>query len=556
MKRQISHSDHSTNLNFFLLSVKRTLGVTVLLCAFALLLCPCYTLMEINRFLRESGESVFHLDNIVSFIIIGGTILSSIAAVFYLFLNFNYLYSRKASDFFHALPIKRSRMLLSRYFASIVPILFPIFLVYGSLLILLALPAVVGNVWILLYGLFYNLLILFLSTAFSLIFLLAASNTVDFLISFFTYHFGVIFLQIMLGELCNHFLRGFSWGDEFPFYYIHPIYYAVAGLTSDIERGVTESGTVISPVPLVITFLLSVVFLAVSLFLYKRRRSEKSGSGHAFRFVYSVCTLLIGTLSGFLVGALFSNMQYDLPYWIFSAVGAVLGAVAYSAILTRGFSTVRRSVVLGTISWAATCILIFTFSVDIYGFTRHIPKAAEVKTAEISVGQIENVTFRDAEKVLALHRKAIAKPADGQTQTLEIRYTMKNGSIMNRQYEVNPDECQDELLALYTSEDYRKQFRKSIASFYGNEISVWVSESEDGAKQGTKEFFVSKETVAILTEAYFTDLNHATKESLLDGESTQYVYVTGMTKKGDYLTLSFVLESGFQNTRRALQEIT
>ena len=200
-------------------------------------------------------------------------------------------------------------------------------------------------------------------------------------------------------------------------------------------------------------------------------------------------------------------------------------------------------------------VLILTFSVDLYGFTRHIPKEAEIKTAEISVGEIENVTFSDVEKVLALHKKAIAKPADNQTETLNIRYNMKNGSVMNRFYEISAEECEDELLALYTSEDYRKQFRKSTASFYGNEIGIWVSESEDGVKEGTEEVFVSKEAVAALTDAYFADLDHATKESFLDEESTQRVYLNGMTKDGDYLTLSFVLESGFRNTRSALLEI-
>ena len=97
------------SLRLYRYSVKRTMGLTVLMTVFMLLLCPGYVITSINRRLIIQSYNVYNFDGIAPAVIFMVTLITCGAALLYLFVNFSFLYSRSGSDFFHSLPTRLVR---------------------------------------------------------------------------------------------------------------------------------------------------------------------------------------------------------------------------------------------------------------------------------------------------------------------------------------------------------------------------------------------------------------------------------------------------------------
>ena len=551
MKRQIFRSDLSGTFSFCFFSLKRTFGITALLSALSLLICPSYLLILIRRILNDSQETVFAFNDTAIAVTTATSVLASIAVVFYLLLNFNFLYSRSASDFFHALPLKRSGILLSRFFASVAPVLLPVFLIYGSMLAMLSLPYIQGDASVILIGLLYTILLLFLSASFALIFLLAASNVVDFLISMFSFHFATLFWHISILILCGRFLRGFDEGNAFPFYRINPLYYSFEGMILDL--GLSEEGKAPSlSAKAVIIFLLGAAILLLCLLLFRRRKSEKSGHGYAYRFVYYICMLIVSSFGAFAMGNIFSDNQFDFSFWIFSAIGGVLTGIAYGAVLNRGFKTVAQSAMLGAIAWAMAGILTFSFSVDLFGVEKRIPAAGDIAYVEVSSDWMQQVRFDDPETVLLLHRKAIPEPeSDGMRTALSLCYVMKNGDKISRFYEDSVQDVTKELLTLYRSREHIRAIQKTFDSMMEDPVHISILPYEDEDEEADmSEMTLTKREIRPLLEAYLSDLPNATEKTFSDIGTSCAIW--GNEKGGTYQSLQLLIEPQFQNTLNAL----
>ena len=91
----------------FAYSLKRTSGLTVLMTVVALLACPVYTLLKIER-IYENTAKAYNLNSVAPLLMMITAIASVAAALVYMFINFAFLYSRSSSDFFHSLPVTRS----------------------------------------------------------------------------------------------------------------------------------------------------------------------------------------------------------------------------------------------------------------------------------------------------------------------------------------------------------------------------------------------------------------------------------------------------------------
>ena len=221
-------------------SVKRTAGLTLLMTVFMLLFCPGYVLMHINNRLSLLSSGIFNFDNIAPTVISAVTVITCGAALLYLFVNFSFLYSRSGSDFFHSLPFKRTGLLASRFFASIVPILVPMALTYAAMCGILALDYVEGSIRPILTGFAYNILILIMCAAFTMIFIVCAGSIFDLIISFVTFNIGVVIIQLINSTLCAEYLWGYPWETEYKLLlFSSPFYYAFVG-SFGLINGETE----------------------------------------------------------------------------------------------------------------------------------------------------------------------------------------------------------------------------------------------------------------------------------------------------------------------------
>lgn len=541
----------------FAYSLKRTSGLTVLMTVVALLACPVYTLLKIER-IYENTAKAYNLNAVAPLLMMITAIASVAAALVYMFINFAFLYSRSSSDFFHSLPTTRVGLLFARLFASVLPITIPVTIVYGAMCGLKLSKYVECSIKPILKGYAFNLLILFALAAFSLIFMICAGSIFDLIISFFTFNVGIVLVQLINSSLCQNFLFGYPYNyTESIVEASSPFWFAFNRFANILEGVLPARAEIFFAVKLLIITFFS---LAVSVALYRSRKSEKSGISYAYNFIYIVCGLIVGILGAFGVGSVFAEGDINLIFWIFAAVGGVLAAITFGAINDRGFKTIKKSAIMGAVSVALLGSFAVILATGCFGYNRRVPKAAKIESVTVEFTGTE-ITLKIPETVLQLHEEIVNDPGDGGDY-LNIDYTLKNGRHFARSYNsINYYEHMPLLLELYKSPEHINSIRSEILGDITNNRSVYTTGyvSADGDENSaeevaTEEIAVTEAQLKKLVEAYISDLPKATYKSITD-ECQLNLQISGVDKDFKYTYISLNVEDTFENTLSVAKEL-
>lgn len=545
-------------INLYRLSVKRTAGLTVLITVFSLLFCPGYVLMMINSELKYQVNTLNAAAKTVDFadmcpgIIFFTAAASTAIAVLYLFINFSFLYGRSSSDFFHSLPVKRGGLLFSRFFASVVPVLIPITLVYISMGFITAMKSVNGNIKTVIFGFIANVLITVMCCAFSLIFIVCAGSIFDLIISFFTFNLGIIMVQLINASLCGGFLFGFpsvSFGKLFSV--SSPFYYAFSGLMRFVTNFSPQRAMLWYAVKL--TAVTAVSLVAASL-LYNRRRSEKSGVSYAYRFIYVICGLTVGFIGAYGLGFLFADGEYNAVYWIFAVIGALLAAVTFGAINDRGFKTVKKSLVIGGSSFAAMVLAVVILSTGLFGYSKRIPDAESVEKAYVSTISGDEIELDGCQNVLKLHESLIKNgyKKENIDRYIDIEYKLKNGGSLKRRYGINCDDNLNALLSLYKSDEYAKGLKKAFDSKSLKHINVYYYETDS---DNTLSAQITPAELGLVIDAYIKDLKNASGGAVT-GNNSELFEINAVDKRtGGHIYYQLNIEKSFKNTLNTVNSL-
>lgn len=551
-QKALPNKFHS-GFNLYRLSVKRTAGITLLLTVFSLLFCPGYVVMNINRQLKHMNitgglAAPLNFAKYYPALIIVTTLATTAAAILYLFINFSFLYSRSSSDFFHALPIKRSGLLFSRFSASVVPIMLPLTITYISMGCITKLKYVAGNIKPIVYGFCANVLVMLACCAFSLIFIVCAGSVFDLILSFFTFNAGTFLFQIINAELISRFLFGSGTADYSKLLsHSSPFYYAFAQLLT-LRKFADSKALLIFGLKLL---TMTVVFLVAAFLLYNRRRSEKSGVTYAYRFLYVICSLIVGFIGGYCLGILFSNGEYTFSYWIFALLGALLSAVTYGAISDRGFKTFKKSLITGVCSYAAMVCAVIILATGGFGYSLRTPKAENIDSVSVTLPNSEkSLVFKDSTEILKLHKKILENrknPSD-KDGYIGIDYKLKNGETVSRQYYIDYGKYKNFLLSIYKSNEYAESLKKA---FFKEDLSdIYVSfYNNDNSYNGK----ITPEELKTVAAAYISDLPSA-EGGAVTGETSRYLEISYQTGRYRNYYVLYV-ENGFKNTISAINAL-
>ena len=530
-------------------SVKRTMGLTVLMTVFLLLICPGYILMHINNVLNPGNTDmkVYDLNRDLPSLILIVTVITTAAAMLYLFINLSFLYGRSSSDFFHSLPLNRRSLLASRFFSSIIPVLMPMTLTYAAMCGILAINYIEGNIRLILWGFVYNILILLMSCAFSMIFIVASGSVFDLIISFFTFNIGIAVVQLINQSFCEVFLVGFPHG-EIPTFFTNSSPFIYAFVTfAELMNGSPVTAADIAVFTTKILFV-TVISLVAAFLLYSRRKSEKSGVSYAYKFIYIVCALIVGIIGAYALGTVFAGNQLTAMFWVFAVIGGALAAVTFGAVNDRGFKTVKKSLVIGGCSVALIGALALFLWSGAFGYSSRIPEKESVKYASVSFGQV-SVRFEDPSLVMNLHEKIVNENGGEDYEVIDISYKLKFGE-MKRTYYVNYKYFTDELLEIIKSEENIKSIRNSFDKFIGNNLSISIYDQE----YWSDSVQITASELKGLEEAYVSDIPSATDE-LLSGNLYMSCDITGLDKEYDYCYYELYIEDNFKNTIEYLESL-
>ncbi|MBO4692800.1 MAG: hypothetical protein J5659_00185 [Clostridia bacterium] len=558
----------------FRFSISKNAGIIILMTIGMLIFCPGFLLASFQNFTFRPQDYNNPEYLSVFFGVCG--VISSVIITIANYISFCYLYKKSSSDVFHALPLTRIRLLLSRAAASFVSVLIPLTVGYLSLWALTAFyPSyALGTFGQIASAYIINILCIITVSAYTLIFIVCAGSAFDLVISFAGFNVAVLAIGSIISSIADRHLTGYS--SENINQILKNISVLVYCGSGAVEFALGEKSAPFSLAEnsefIFKTLLFAAIFLAVSVVLYNHRKSERAEQAYAYKFLYAVCSVLAGICGGFLLSRIFiltgDADDISIIGGISFIAGALITTVVYGAVTDRSFKKFRSSLVFGAVSTVIYVIILSIIINGALGFGKKVPELKDIKETYVSFGA-ENLTVggNGSKKVIALHKAIIEKNADDDTQKevetphtfVNIVYTLNDGDRIARQYFADIEKVQNELFTIYSGEERFKALDNAIECMKGK-IYLDFDENEDNK---TTTYIVSKEQLVALTQIYKNELLSGDK-SVVNGDRNVFRILAYSYSSGEYydgsnfdisLTNDFPETVAFINTFQVADEL-
>lgn len=382
---------------------------------------------------------------------------------------FRFLHSKQATDLMHSLPLKRERIFHHYALAGMVFLIVPVAAI--TFIILLMHNILDLNSLFSVKDIFYwtgttIVITLLLYTAAVFIAMMTGMSTVQAVLAY-----AFLFFPIGITLLVFYNLKIVLYG--FPMdYYLNDKLEKLSPIThaASLESWKFHWNDA------VIYLIFTIALYGLALYFYKKRNLETASEAIAFSklrsvFKYGVtfCTMLIG-------GVYFYDVSFSSYNWtIFGyAIGAVVGYMAAEMILQKTWRVIGR--VKGLIVYLAI-MAVLAIGVQILGvYENTVPKEADIQNIlftdqfgfyandEIYKEYYTPLPMKEKANIKAvrkLHEQLLADKKINQpgyndpSLNFFIRYELKNGKQITREYRVNERLYEDFLKPIYEAKEYK-----------------------------------------------------------------------------------------------------
>lgn len=477
--------------------LRQHLGISVLLVVIGFLALPLWGMTSKAKMNFEHVALLYQL-------VLGASLLF---ILLFTCLHSSHLHQRRVSDLMHALPVSRTGLFLASTASTFTLVILPLAL--NTLLAAFLCPLPYGypieylqRTEILLYPPSFFLqafgiscLLLFACTVFSALLSTCCGTVLNTVVSIVTINIAYPALILMSDNLMGFLLRGYSPMQPLNLTLLtglSPYAALFAPLTSLLNR---------DPLPGFLPWwgALTAVFLALGILLNRRRKSEAAESSFAFQAPALLIRILVSFTGGVILG-LILILQYGSTIsslYLGLFLGATVIFFIMEAIYSRGFKRILRAIPCYLITLLLLAGFCVTLSSGLFGSYHQIPdpqKVAQVsmelrydtfiypKTYYCYEKGVYNPTgsthyFIDnrfptlsqpesIQKVTELHRltqdnigfREVVYPySNGSNHSLKLTYTMKDGSVLQRAYNLDHmgEYLLNPLLKLTDSEDFK-----------------------------------------------------------------------------------------------------
>jgi len=217
--------------------------------------------------------------------------------------------------------------------------------------------------------------------------------------------------------------------------------------------------------------LAGLVFLALALVLFRRRRMEAAGDVVAIGILKPIFRWCMAIGSAVCLGCLLFTLFVETPTRYndisqmtglllligFMFFGAFVGWFAGEMLLKKSFRVFRGKWGGLGICWLLIAVLMLACEFDLFGYERYVPKSDKVESVQIMAQYGDTAVLCERENldaVRALHQRIVSEKdsneAMGEAQSrgecynsiqLMLSYTLTDGRTAEREYEIfyNPD---------------------------------------------------------------------------------------------------------------------
>ena len=506
---------------------KKNLGFTLIAVLIALLIGPFRLIRELflNGVTLEDylgGYIAFpHEQDFAGL----GIFLSLLVGVFFIFLilfNFSYLFKKSSSDAFHSFPLKRSELLLARFIPAFVLSLIPLLVGFAGEALVFAVCRIPTDYGSVLTIVSYIVSVMVLCGGFTLIFAVCSGTGFDTILLMFAIGAGIPLSLALTESFASELLHGYATGSfdfsitAFSSPYVFAAYYLWQLLDSSTSDAFGAKWYV-----QVACWALGIAFVSLSVYIYNRRKSEAAGTPYAFRLIPFIISLIVSFVASIILGILFSGQDFLTPsFWIFALIGSVLAAITYGAIASRGFKTVKKSLLISGIAFALVITVFLCFATGGFGFETKIPKEEDIKEAFVSFSG-EQVTFKENELALVttLHSDLVDGKGNSEEflRYVNIDYTLKNGSQLHRAYYLTESFGADALFDIYTSQTRIEQIKATLnkAAAKGYLEFTYYNIPKENSDEFNFNKTLTSTDFKTLGELYKKEIKNITKEEMV-----------------------------------------
>jgi ABC-2 type transport system permease protein len=206
---------------------------------------------------------------------------------------------------------------------------------------------------------------------------------------------------------------------------------------------------------------IGVALFAAALLLYRRRKLECAGEFLAIERLKPVFAVVFALCAGGVVSAFGQSTGLADSYLLFLIIGLVVGWFGGQMLLQRSVRVFRgKSFAHLAILGLALVLTVGLTAWDPVGITRYVPEAENVKAVEFTQGRfysysnvdIEAEDAENIQRIQKIHQAILQERGrhTGNYRTVSIRYTLKSGRQVTREYPVyTSGAAWDEIQELY-----------------------------------------------------------------------------------------------------------
>ncbi|MCR5040955.1 MAG: hypothetical protein K6C36_02505 [Clostridia bacterium] len=350
---------------------------------------------------------------------------------------FDFMYSDRSAAAFFSLPIKRLRLFATKALTAASLVLVPNLIAFLCVLPMYSEPVDISLGTLA----FCVLLIPLLFAAVAVFCMTVSGHPFSAALLYAVLNFAYIVTQLMLEFFGNNFIFGvsYSFNSDSLATILSPVAFVIGSFNGSNDLN--------GALPAAAAAGLIVLFAALSLFLFTKRKTERTEEMFVFRAAAVAARCAAAVYGGMLLSIILKTVFDITSVGIFACVFAFLSFIVYIAaemIIKKQVRVFKPGTLLG---WVALIACVFTAAaVGSVAAERYVPKASEIENAYI--GSTYNATLGSEEELaeaVRIHGDIVANRSeykryyyDGFTDSgrknISIGYKLKNGRVVRRSY--------------------------------------------------------------------------------------------------------------------------
>ena len=394
---------------------------------------------------------------------------------------FAYLHNRRKVDFYHSLPISRSRLFAVDYATGALCALVP-YLVLHLLSIVCACAMGFGEVVSasLIGVMAANVIFFFLLYAMAAVTTIFCGNTIITLLLGLWVYFGPVLVKVLWNGLLGIFFTTYYSGESLAnwvvgnklcpmvhYFGVNGTHYMTGGFSVYAYTGTPYGDMVPSAVGTLVGYAVAAVAVtALALFLFRIRKSERAGTALAFKPAKLPVKVIICAVMGVALAELFYLIVDSSKLWFW--VGLVLGTVIFHCVVEIIYAFDFRAIFRKPIHLAVILAVLvggmLTMQADVFGYDEWLPDEGSIEAVSVDYNMgYENSRFLSEPENIAAVRQLAAIGVEHKDDTddnngyLVTAFRMKNGRLKTRAYSLPYSEEVSQLEnKVYQSAEYKK----------------------------------------------------------------------------------------------------